>query len=128
MLPSCLVGILAQRLVRVICGKCSVVRNVSKALREEVVRETGAFPEGELRIGQGCEACGGSGYRGRAGIFELLPVSEGVRDLILSRADSGAIRAKAVSEGMRLLRMDGWDKVGRGITTIEEVLRVTRAG
>jgi general secretion pathway protein E len=124
LLPSCLMGILAQRLVRMICGKCSVPREVSRALREEVVRETGSFPEGELRIGKGCEACGGTGYRGRAGIFELLPVTEGVKDLILSRADSGAIRA----EGMRLLREDGWDKVRRGMTTVEEVLRVTRAG
>ena len=128
LLPSCLIGILAQRLVRAICGKCSVARKVSQALRDDVIRETGSFPEGELRAGLGCEACGGTGYRGRAGIFELLPVSEGVKELILSRADSGAIRAKAVSEGMRLLRDDGWEKVRRGITTIEEVLRVTRAG
>jgi general secretion pathway protein E len=128
LLPSCLMGILAPRLVRTICGKCSVPREISRALREEVVRETGSFPEGELRIGQGCEACGGTGYRGRAGIFELLPVTEGVKDLILSRADAGAIRSKAMSEGMRLLRDDGWEKVRRGVTTIEEVLRVTRTG
>ena len=128
LLPSCLIGILAQRLVRTICVKCSAPRNVSQALRDEVIRETGSFPEGDLRIGEGCESCGGTGYRGRAGIFELLPVTEGVKDLILSRADSGAIRAKAASEGMRLLREDGWEKVSRGITTIEEVLRVTRAG
>ena len=89
LLPSCLMGILAQRLVRTICGKCSVPREVSRAFREEVVRETGSFPEGELRIGKGCEACGGTGYRGRAGIFELLPVTEGVKELILSRADAG---------------------------------------
>ncbi|MCL1926512.1 MAG: type II secretion system ATPase GspE [Syntrophorhabdaceae bacterium] len=128
LLPSCLVGILAQRLVRTICSKCSIPHNVFQALRDEVIRETGSFPEGELRIGQGCEACGGTGYRGRAGIFELLPVTESIKDLILLRADSGAIRAKAVAEGMRLLRDDGWEKVRRGITTIEEVLRVTRAG
>ena len=128
LLPSCLIGVLAQRLVRTICGKCSVVRNVSQVLRDEVIKETGSFPEEELRIGQGCEACGGTGYRGREGIFELLPVSENVKDLILSRADAGTIRAKAVSEGMRLLRDDGWEKVRRGTTTIEEVLRVTRAG
>jgi len=128
LLPSCLMGILAQRLVRTICDQCSAPREVPQALREDVLRETGSFPEGELRIGRGCEACSGTGYRGRAGIFELLPVTEGIKDLILSRADSGAIRAKAVAEGMRLLREDGWEKVRRGITTIEEVLRVTRTG
>jgi len=128
LLPSCLIGLLAQRLVRTICVKCSVARTVSQVLRDEVKRETGSFPDGDLRIGKGCETCGGTGYRGRAGIFELLPVSEGIKDMILSRADAGAIRAKAVSEGMRLLRDDGWEKVRRGITTIEEVLRVTRAG
>jgi type II secretory ATPase GspE/PulE/Tfp pilus assembly ATPase PilB-like protein len=114
--------------VRTICGKCSAPREVSHALREEVVREAGSFPDGELKIGRGCEACGGTGYRGRAGIFELLPVTEGVKDLILSRADAGAIRAKSVAEGMRLLREDGWEKVRQGITTVEEVLRVTRTG
>ncbi len=128
LLPSTLIGVLAQRLVRTICGKCSAPRVVSSALREEVVRESGSFPEGELRIGQGCEACGGTGYRGRAGIFELLTVSESVKDLILSRADAGAVRAKAAAEGMRMLREDGWEKVRRGVTTIEEVLRVTRTG
>ncbi|HEX9190504.1 MAG TPA: type II secretion system ATPase GspE [Candidatus Deferrimicrobiaceae bacterium] len=128
LLPSCLVGVLAQRLVRTICDACSAPREVPQALREEVIREAGAFPEGNLRIGRGCEACAGTGYRGRSGIFELLPVSDGVKELILSRADSGTIREKAVGEGMRLLREDGWEKVARGITTIEEVLRVTRTG
>jgi general secretion pathway protein E len=128
LLPSCLMGVLAQRLVRTVCDACSAPREVPQALREEVLRETGAFPEGDLRVGRGCEACAGTGYRGRSGIFELLPVTEGVKELILSRADSGAIREKAVGEGMRLLREDGWEKVRRGITTIEEVLRVTRTG
>ena len=71
-------------------------------------------------------SCAGTGYRGRSGIFELLPVTESVKELVLSRADAGTLRAKAVAEGMRLLREDGWEKVRRGITTVEEVLRVTR--
>ncbi|MBI5905070.1 MAG: type II secretion system ATPase GspE [Deltaproteobacteria bacterium] len=128
LLPSCLVGVLAQRLVRTVCGGCSAPREVSAALREDLLREAGFVPEGELRQGAGCEACAGTGYRGRSGIFELLPVTGEIRDLILSRADSGTLRAKAVAAGMRQLREDGWEKVKRGITTIEEVLRVTRAG
>ena len=91
------------------------------------MRETGFVPEGNMRIGRGCEACGGTGYLGRTGIFELLPVTDGIKDLILSRADAGAIRSRALSEGMALLREDGWDKVRAGMTTVEEVLRVTRA-
>jgi general secretion pathway protein E len=126
LLPSVLVGVLAQRLVRTICEGCATAREVSQALREDVLRETGSFPEGELQIGRGCEACAGTGYRGRSGIFELLPVTEAVKELVLSRADAGTLRAKAVAEGMRPLREDGWEKVRRGITTVEEVLRVTR--
>jgi general secretion pathway protein E len=126
LLPSSLSGVLAQRLVRTICPECSAPRELSQAFREEILREAGFVPEGDLRAGTGCAACGETGYKGRMGIFELLCIDEPVKDLILGRADSGAIRARAVAGGMSLLREDGWDKVRRGLTTIEEVLRVTR--
>jgi len=126
LLPSSLTGVLAQRLVRTVCRDCSGPRELSPALREEILRETGFVPDGELREGRGCDACGGTGYRGRTGIFELLPVTEGIKERILSRVDSGAIRAAAVAGGMALLREDGWEKVRRGMTTVEEVIRVTR--
>jgi len=126
LLPSSLTGVLAQRLVRTICRSCSAPREVSQAFREEILRETGFAAEGDIRAGRGCEACGGTGFRGRTGIFELLPVTDKVRELILSRADAGAIRASAVAGGMVLLRDDGWEKVRLGVTTIEEVVRVTR--
>jgi general secretion pathway protein E len=126
LLPSSLSGVLAQRLVRTICEQCSRPRELSQAFRDEVLREAGFVPEGDLRIGAGCDACGQTGYRGRMGIFELLVIDEPIKDLILGRADAGAIRAKAVAGGMSLLRDDGWDKVRRGLTTVEEVLRVTR--
>jgi general secretion pathway protein E len=128
LLPSSLIGVLAQRLVRTICLKCRAPREISQAFREEIVREAGFEPEGDLSIGKGCDECGGTGYRGRTGIFELLTVDEGIKDLVLSRADAGAIRERAVAGGMTLLREDGWDKARHGITTIEEVLRVTRGG
>jgi general secretion pathway protein E len=128
LLPSSLIGVLAQRLVRTICGKCQAPREISPSFREEILRETGFSAEGDLRIGKGCDACGGTGYRGRMGIFELLTVDEEIKDLILARADAGAIRERAVANGMTLLRDDGWDKVRHGLTTIEEVLRVTRGG
>lgn len=126
LLPSSLTGVLAQRLVRSICQGCSVAREISPAFREEILREAGFVAEGDIRAGKGCEACGGTGFRGRTGIFELLPVTDKIRELILSRADAGAIRASAVAGGMVLLREDGWEKVRRGVTTIEEVVRVTR--
>jgi general secretion pathway protein E len=126
LLPSSLSGVLAQRLVRVVCPDCSEPRALSQAFRDEILREAGFVPGGDLRLGRGCAACGETGYRGRMGIFELLTLDEAVKDLILARADAGAIRAKAVAGGMTLLRDDGWDKVSRGLTTVEEVLRVTR--
>jgi type II secretory ATPase GspE/PulE/Tfp pilus assembly ATPase PilB-like protein len=74
----------------------------------------------------GCDACSGTGYLGRVGIFEFLPVTSELCKIIVQRADAGAIRNLAVQQGMRLLRDDGWDKVGQGVTTLAEVLRVTR--
>jgi len=126
LLPSSLTGVLAQRLVRTICKACSVPREISPAFREDIYREAGFVAEGDIRVGRGCEACGGTGFRGRMGIFEILPVTDKIRELILGRADAGAIRASAVDGGMVLLRADGWEKVRRGMTTIEEVVRVTR--
>lgn len=126
LLPSSLTGVLAQRLVRTICRSCSVEREISPAFREEIFREEGFEARGDIRVGRGCEACGGTGFRGRTGIFEILPVTDPIRELILGRADAGAIRASAMKSGMVLLRDDGWEKVRRGLTTIEEVIRVTR--
>jgi len=126
LLPSSLTGVLAQRLVRTICKACSVPREISQAFREDIYREAGFVADGDIRVGRGCEACGGTGFRGRTGIFEILPVTDKIRELILGRADAGAIRASAVDGGMVLLRNDGWEKVRLGMTTIEEVVRVTR--
>jgi general secretion pathway protein E len=74
----------------------------------------------------GCDRCSGTGYLGRVGIFELLPVASEICKVIVQRADAGMIRNLAVQQGMRLLREDGWDKVRQGVTTVAEVLRVTR--
>jgi len=112
--------------VRTICRACSVPHEISPAFREEIFRELGFDAEGDIRTGRGCGACGGTGFRGRTGIFEFLPVTDKIRELTLARADAGAIRASAIADGMVLLREDGWSKVRNGITTIEEVVRVTR--
>jgi type II secretory ATPase GspE/PulE/Tfp pilus assembly ATPase PilB-like protein len=76
--------------------------------------------------GAGCEECRQLGYQGRLAIYELLVLNEALRPLILNRSSSTTIAAKAMEQGMRTLRTDGWNKVKNGITTIEEVLRVTQ--
>jgi general secretion pathway protein E len=118
-------AIIAQRLVRVICPECKE-EYVPEA---EGLREAGIDPsrlEGKrIYRGKGCPACSQTGYRGRTGIYEILIVTEGIRQLIMKKADSATIGRLAISEGMRTLREDGARKVMAGITTLEEVLRVT---
>jgi general secretion pathway protein E len=117
LLTSSVTAVLAQRLVRVICRHC-------KAPGEERIT-----PFGE-RIatfrGAGCESCSGSGFTGRVGIFELMEVHDEIRKLIMENADAVAITAAARRNGMRNLREDGWLKVRDGVTTADEVMRVTQ--
>ena len=89
------------------------------------------FPEADIATakvwhGLGCEECRQLGYQGRKGIYELLLVTEALRPLIMNRAPATTIAARAIENGMRTLRTDGWNKVKAGVTTIEEVLRVTQ--
>jgi type II secretion system protein E len=122
LVASTLVGVMAQRLVRRICPHCAE----EYAAPAEIVREFGERLA-TLRRGRGCDSCMGTGYRGRISIFELLIVNDGIRDLIMREATAREIMQRAVSEGMRTLRDDGLRKVLQGITTIEEVFRVTQA-
>ncbi len=114
----------AQRLVRRICPKCKVKVEVSP----RVLREAKIDPDevrGHTWHGEGCSECGHFGYKGRIALFEAMPITSEIRNLILSRASTAAISAKAQEAGMRTLREDGLMKVKRGITTIEEVIRET---
>jgi general secretion pathway protein E len=127
LLSSSLLGVLAQRLVRRLCPSCR--RQVPFAGLEGMARELVGSNGASLRMvyeAVGCDACSGTGYLGRVGIFELLPVTSEICKVIVQRADAGVIRNLAVQQGMRLLRDDGWDKVSQGVTTLAEVLRVTR--
>jgi type II secretory ATPase GspE/PulE/Tfp pilus assembly ATPase PilB-like protein len=81
---------------------------------------------GGLYRGRGCRHCLGTGYRGRQGVFELMPVTEEIRQLVMDRAPAGNIRKIAAAQGMDSLRGDGWRLVREGRTTVEEVLRVTK--
>jgi type II secretory ATPase GspE/PulE/Tfp pilus assembly ATPase PilB-like protein len=118
----------AQRLVRLICQNCKEPSPPSEANLEALRHEYGeraVVPEIMYR-GRGCRQCAGTGYRGRQGVFEFMPVTEEIRQLILERASAGQIRKVATKQGMESLRGDGWRLVREGRTTIEEVLRVTK--
>jgi len=129
MIVSSLVAVLAQRLVRRVCPNCQEEVRVSQEERILLTQDMRLPPEKVLDIylkGKGCKECVGTGYRGRAGIFELLVLSETLQRAVLKGTDRIGIFQKAVSEGMTSLKMNGLDKVRQGITTYEEVLRVAR--
>ena len=120
--------LIAQRLVRLICAKCKV--QVPAKHAEEILAQIKdiKFNPNDVALyeGKGCEECRFTGYRNRTGIYEILTVTEPVRELILSRASNQQIRQKAISQGMRTLRQDGLQKVLQGLTTYTEVMRVTQ--
>jgi len=124
LVASVLEAVLAQRLVRRICPACRVPDTPSKADLDALGIEAG--PDITLFRGKGCEECRGTGYRGRSGIYELFVLDEDARSLILKRASTRDIRQHAVARGMVTLRMDGWKRACEGVTTVEEILRVTQ--
>lgn len=117
-------GILAQRLVRKVCDHC----RVSYEPAPEGVAALAGQPVGRavLSRGAGCPACRGTGFRGRIGVFEILMITDDVRDAITRRASRSEVRALAAANGMVPLRVDGWQKAHSGLTTVEEVLRVVQ--
>lgn len=125
LIASTLEGVIAQRLVRTICPSCKTQYTPPKALIEEIGLKDSDLRGVTFYQGAGCEECNYTGYKGRIGVFELLLVSDNIRDLIMRRASAAEIAAKAKEEGMMTMREDGVQKVLAGITTVEEVLRVT---
>jgi general secretion pathway protein E len=125
LISSSLLAIQAQRLVRRVCTDC--VQEVPLTEDEARVLDVNPGDYPLIRRGPGCERCGGTGYRGRVGLYELMLLSDAVRHHITSGADANVIRKQAVSEGMRTLREDALEKLRAGLTTPEEVVRVTRA-
>jgi general secretion pathway protein E len=124
LVASVLEGVLAQRLVRRICPNCRVPDTPAKADLDALGIE--APPDVTLFRGKGCEDCRGTGYRGRSGIYEMFVLDEDARSLILRRASTRDIRQHAIHRGMLTLRHDGWKRACEGVTTIEEILRVTQ--
>jgi type II secretion system protein E len=124
LVSSSVILIIAQRLVRTICPQCRQKIPDSESL----VRQF--FPDKPLTAalyqGKGCESCRFTGYKGRTAIFEMVVISDEIRELILKKQPTHIIKQKAVSQGMRVLRDAGWEKIIRGVTTIDEVVRVTQ--
>src|SRR5579872_2082356 len=117
LITSSLVAVLAQRLVRIICPDCKTTAGTRLAPDGETI---------ETFRGSGCERCFNTGFRGRVGIFELMELNEELRASIMRNEDASRITALARGNGMRNLREDGWLKVRRGVTTADEVMRVTQ--
>lgn len=125
--------VIAQRLVRKICQSCIESSDITEEVGRLIKAQLELSNESHIKTipkvlyrGKGCNVCGGSGFRGQIGIFEIFAVSEAVRRLLLKLAPISEIRAKAIHEGMTTMFEDGLKKVERGVTTIEEILRVVR--
>jgi len=115
--------VLAQRLVRTICPDCKTKFELpAEDVPSDFPRDGTYVP---LWKGAGCRACRQTGYRGRLGIFELMVTGDSIREMCVQRTNAAAIRNQALKEGMITLRRDGWRKVQAGVTTIDEVARVT---
>ncbi|MEA2695237.1 MAG: ral secretion pathway protein [Acidobacteriota bacterium] len=125
LISSTLVGTMAQRLLRRICPHCSAERHLSP---DEIATLRLAVPAGKrvkVKEGEGCFECRGTGYIGRTGIFEILPMDEGIKNLVVNGSDSPEIKREAIKNGMRTLRQSALRKLAEGVTTFEEVVRVT---
>jgi type II secretory ATPase GspE/PulE/Tfp pilus assembly ATPase PilB-like protein len=130
LISSSLVGVLAQRLLRTVCVKCKEPYRPPQDAIKRLGMNAEILDKGDVSFfrGRGCDYCKGTGYKGRIGVYELMPITDKVRDLILARASSYAIREAAIEAGMRTLKDDAMEKILLGITTLEESLRVIYAG
>ncbi len=128
LIASSVIGVLAQRLVRVICPKCKEQYTPPR----DAVRRLGIELESDAKVtfyrGRGCDLCRGSGYKGRLGVYELMVVNDQLRDLVLQKCSSHVLREAAIDSGMKTLKDDAVAKILLGQTTLEECLRVIYAG
>jgi type II secretory ATPase GspE/PulE/Tfp pilus assembly ATPase PilB-like protein len=126
LLPASLLAILAQRLVRTVCSVCKAPIKNPEHVFEELKIDPPAGKPLQLWRGEGCPECKDSGFRGRQGIFELMMIGETFHDPIVKRAGAQEFFRLAREQGMRTMFEDGLDKAMQGLTTMEELLRVTR--
>ncbi|MEC9477413.1 MAG: type II secretion system ATPase GspE [Planctomycetota bacterium] len=127
LVSSSLIGVVAQRLVRVICQRCREAYDPEEGELKSLGLNRDQLLDGMLHRGRGCDACLGRGYYDRTAIYEILTINEMIRDQIIGRTSASVIKQVAVESGhLKTLRMDGARKVAKGITTTEEVFRVTQ--
>lgn len=127
LLSSTLLGVLAQRLVRVICPACKVEKKPEEKLVKSMKLSPQELAGARFYAGKGCEECRYTGFKGRMGIFEFLQIDTDIREEIIARSSTERIKTVAIEKGGVTLRQDGWRKVREGVTTISEVFRVTLA-
>ncbi|HMP76287.1 MAG TPA: ATPase, T2SS/T4P/T4SS family [Kiritimatiellia bacterium] len=125
LIASSVEGLVAQRLVRRLCPHCRRPWTIDESFLRTIGFPIERLSEGTIMEAVGCEECRNTGFRGRTGIYEILHVNDTIRPLIVSRASSSAIKQESIRNGMRTLREDGWTKALKGVTTLEEVLRVS---
>lgn len=125
MIADSVICIVAQRLVRRLCKKCRARHNLSP----DALVDIGFSPEEAKTVKvykpAGCNECNNTGYKGRTALFEVMKITDEIKDMILSRAQSKEIKRKAIEQGMLTLRQSGLVKIKEGITSVEEVLRET---
>lgn len=131
LLASTITAIVGQRIVRKICPTCKESYTPPPAVVEDIKKVLGKlFPadKGEVILykGKGCNECGGTGYKGRIGAYEVLPVTQTIAKLVLEHPDSASLEKQAIAEGMITIMQDGYLKVLQGVTTLEEILRVAQ--
>jgi type IV pilus assembly protein PilB len=117
--------VVAQRLVRRVCKDCKTSHKYSDEELRPLGTDLDVLRGLQFMKGTGCETCNGTGYKGRAGLYEVMALSPELRRMILRGASVAELRDQAVSEGMLTLRMDGMKKIERGVTTLEEVVKET---
>ncbi len=125
LIASSIEAVLAQRLLRRICIDCRREHMPSVALIEQLELDPEMLANRQFYAGRGCDNCAKTGYRGRLGIFEILEITESIRELIVAGEPSGVIRERAIQQGMRTLREDGLRSIFTGATSVEEVIRYT---
>ena len=125
LIQATLRGILAQRLVRKICGHCKEKYEIDTGELADMGIHIGRSGSVDVFRGKGCQHCRGTGYRGRTGIHEVLPYSEAIKKITVEQTDPEQLRAQAIKEGMVNLRENAIKKLLTGVTTYQEVLRVT---
>jgi type IV pilus assembly protein PilB len=127
LVSSSVILILAQRLLRRICPNCKEEKEANPQSLIEVGYKPEEAESMTIYQGQGCMTCGNTGYKGRVALYEVMPITDTIRELILQGASTAEIKSATIEEGTATLRMSGLAKVKEGLTTLEEVLRVTFA-